>query len=229
MIIDWTIPLKHYDWYIDGILTSLELTAVSLILGMVIALPTGIWRAFHDDKLARFIGGYIYVFRGTPLLVQTYLIYYGLAQFDAVRDSVAWVILSEAYWCAIIAFSLNTGAYTSEIVRVAIKSTPAGEVEAARAIGFSNAQIWLKIILPSAFRRMIPHYSNEVVLMLHGSVVASVITIQDILGVGRRINAKYYVAYEGFISAGLLYLLLTFTILGIFKLLEKRYMRYLVR
>ncbi len=226
---NWSLPLQHIDWYIDGIFVSLELTAISLFIGFCIALPIGIWRANHDDYLAKFLGGYIYIFRGTPLLVQTYLIYYGLAQFEQVRDSLFWDILSEAYWCAIIAFSLNTGAYTSEIVRVAVKGTPFGEIEAAKALGFTQLQIMMRIILPSSFRRMIPHYSNEVVLMLHGSVVASIITIQDILGVGRRINSKYYVAYEGFISAGIIYLLLTFTILGIFKLCEKRFMRHLHR
>mgnify|MGYP003323429825 FL=1 len=124
--------------------------------------------------------------------MQTYLIYYGLAQFDFIRESFLWgPVLSKAWWCAIIAFSLNTAAYTAEFLRGAIENTPFGEIEAARACGMSRQKMMWRIILPSAIRRALPAYSNEVIFMLHSSVVLSTITLQDILGVGRWLNGRY--------------------------------------
>lgn len=162
--------------------------------------------------------------------MQTYLIYYGLGQFEAVRTSWLWdPILSSAWWCALIAFTLNTAAYSTELLRGAIVDTPKGEVEAAIATGHSYRGRMRRIILPSAFRRAIPAYSNEVIFMLHGSVVASTITLQDILGVGRWLNGRYYLAYEGFITAALLYFLIVLCITGVFRWLERRYLRHLMR
>ncbi|MEO1121217.1 MAG: ABC transporter permease subunit, partial [Pseudomonadota bacterium] len=174
------------------------------------------------------ISGYVYVFRGSPLLVQAYLIYYGLSQFEAVRDSIFWPFLRDAYWCALLAFTLNTGAYTTEILRGAIVNTPKGEIEGAKALGLSRFKTTWLIELPSAFRRALPQYSNEIIFMLHGSVIASVITIQDILGVGRTVNAKYYVAYEGFITAALLYMVLTFMIVIAYRQVERKYLAHLI-
>ena len=220
------LVLRHWDLLLEGVWTTVELTALALFFGFFLALPSAlaIYRRSAFAPLAR---AYVYVFRGTPLLVQTYLIYYGLAQFDFVRESWAWTFLREAWWCALIAFALNTGAYTAEILRGAFRATPRGELEAARALGLSERQVTWLVLLPSAMRRALPQYGNEVVFMLHGSAVASVITIQDILGVGRTINGKYYVAYEGFISAALLYMALTFIVVRIFRLIEERYLRHL--
>lgn len=171
-----------------------------------------------------------YVFRGTPLLVQTYLIYYGVGQFEVIRQSWLWdPILSQAWWCALIAFTLNTAAYSTELLRGAIVDTPLGEVEAAIATGHSARGRLRRIILPSAFRRAIPAYSNEVIFMLHGSVVASTITLQDILGVGRWLNGRYYLAYEGFITAAGLYFLIVLAITFVFRRAERRYLRHLTR
>ena len=173
------------------------------------------------------IAGYVYLFRGTPLLVQTFLIYYGLAQFEWIRDSWAWTLLREPWWCAVIAFSLNSGAYSTEIVRGAIETTPNGEIEAARALGLSPLQVDGLVLIPSALRRALPQFGNEVVFMLHGSAVASVITLQDILGAGRTLNAKFYLAYEGFLTAAVLYMAITFLLVLIFRALEARYLRHL--
>ncbi len=224
---DIALPLKHWDLFANGVWMTLQLTFLSLLIGFFIALPCAlaIWRKSPGARLAR---AYAYFFRGTPLLVQTYLIYYGLAQFDFIRDSWAWVFLREAWWCALIAFSLNSGAYATEILRGAFQTTPKGELEAATALGFTPRQITWLVLLPSALRRAMPQYSNEVVFMLHGSVVASVITIQDILGAGRTLNAKYYVAYEGFLTAAVLYMTITFALIGLFRMVERRYMRHML-
>ncbi len=185
---NFDLVFRHWDLFLSGIWVTLHLTALALVFGMLIALPASLSLA-RRTRFSPLVRGYVYVFRGTPLLVQTYLIYYGLSQFDFVRESWAWVFLREAWWCALIAFSLNSGAYTAEILRGAIKTTPKGEIEGARAVGLSERQVTWLILMPSALRRALPQYGNEVVFMLHGSVVASFITIQDILGVGRTVNA----------------------------------------
>ena len=219
--------LQNWTLLASGIWYTLHLTFLALALGFCIALPCGMALARKAKLAAPFISGYIYAFRGTPLLVQTYLIYYGLAQFDFVRDSWAWIFLREAWWCAVIAFALNSGAYATEIIRGAIETTPKGEGEAARALGMSPRQVDWLVLVPSALRRALPQYGNEVVFMLHGSVVASIITIQDILGAARTINSKFYIAYEGYVSAAVLYMIITYGLVRIFRYLEFRYLKHL--
>jgi arginine/ornithine transport system permease protein len=220
------LVLKHWDLFASGVWVTLHLTALALFFGMLIALPASLSLA-RRTRFSPLVRGYVYVFRGTPLLVQTYLIYYGLSQFEMVRDSFAWPVLREAWWCALIAFSLNSGAYTAEILRGAIKTTPKGEIEGAMAVGLSKRQVTWLVLLPSAMRRALPQYGNEVVFMLHGTVVASVITIQDILGVGRTVNAKYYIPYEGILTAAALYMIITFLLVRLFRLVENRYLKHL--
>lgn len=223
---DLSLPLQHWEMFARGVWITLHLTALSLAIGFVIALPSAL-ALCRRSRWSPLIRGYVYVFRGTPLIVQTYLIYYGLSQFEAVRASPFWPVLREAWWCALIAFSLNSGAYATEILRAAIGTTPKGELEAGRSLGLSEGQITRLVLLPSALRRALPQYGNEIVFMLHGSVVASVITIQDILGAGRTLNARYYVAYEGFLTAAALYMTITFAIVWAFRLVERRYLRHL--
>ncbi|WP_417587386.1 ABC transporter permease [Pararhodobacter oceanensis] len=228
--LDVALIAANFDRFLWGVWMTLNLTFLALLIGGIIAIPMAIARASNHRLWNPVIWGYTYVFRGTPLLVQTYLIYYGLGQFTVVRDSWLWdPILSSAWWCALIAFTLNTAAYTTELLRGAIIDTPKGEVEAAIATGHSYRSRMRRIILPSAFRRAIPAYSNEVIFMLHGSVVASTITLQDILGVGRWLNGRYYLAYEGFITAALLYFIIVFAITRVFRWIERRYLRHLTR
>ena len=165
-----------------------------------------------------------------------FIIYYGLPQFDFLRESFLYSfqigetevkVLKEAYWCALLAFSLNTAAYTSEILRGAIEQTPYGEVEAARACGMSRSKIVRRVVLPSAFRRALPAYGNEVIFMLHGSALAGVITIIDLFGAARVVNSRYFVPFESFITAGAFYLCLTFLIVWIFKRWERRWHAHL--
>lgn len=222
-----TLVLDNAELFVDGVLLTAQLTALSLLIGFCIALPCGIARARRVRYLSPLINGYVYAIRGTPLLVQLYLIYFGLAQFEIVRDSFAWPVLREAYWCALIAFSLNSGAYATEIIRGAVESVPKGMTEAAEALGLSRWQVDTLIVIPTALRRALPQYGNEVVFMLHGSSLASIVTLQDILGAGRTLNSKFYVAYEGFITAALLYMALTLMIVLIFRALELRYLSYL--
>jgi arginine/ornithine transport system permease protein len=224
---DFSLVLGNLDLFAKGIINTLILVTVSLVIGGALSLPLAIARANRHPIFNPIIFGYTYVFRGTPLLVQLYLIYYGLGQFEAVRSSFLWPILREAWWCALIAFTLNTAAYTTEIFRGSIEAVPWGEVEAAKASGMSPWKRTTRIVLPNALRRALPAYSNEVIFMIHSSVVASTVTVIDILGAGRTINAKYYVAYEGFISAALIYLALVFVVSRGFKLWERKWLVHL--
>jgi arginine/ornithine transport system permease protein len=221
------LVLANWTLFAQGVLVTLQLTGIALGLGLLLALPAGLARARRAPWVSPAVNAYVYLFRGTPLLVQTFLIYYGLAQFDWVRESWAWAFLREPWWCAAIAFSLNSGAYMTEIVRGAVETTPKGEIEAAKALGLSPRQTDALVLLPSALRRALPQFGNEAVFMLHGSAVASVITLQDILGAGRTLNAKFYLAYEGFLTAAVLYMALTFLVVLAFRALERRYLRHL--
>lgn len=226
---DFAVIGESWPLYLEGLITTAQLVIVSLLIGLAMAVPLGILHTMRNPLIRWPVWFYVYVFRGTPLLVQLYLIYYGAAQFEFIRDGFLWPILREPHSCALIAFTLNTAAYTTEIIRGSITTAPHGEIEAARAFGMSPPAMMWRIILPGAFRRALPAYGNEVIFMLHGSAVASVITIVDLLGAARIVNSRFYTPYEAFLTAGALYLVLTFVIVGAFKLLENRMLRHLRR
>ena len=225
--LDFVLVAQHYDLFLRGAVNTVILVVLSLLFGALLSIPLAIARAYKQPILNQVIWAYVYVFRGTPLLVQTYLIYYGLGQFEFIRESMLWPFLREAWWCALLAFTLNSAAYTTEIFRGVIETTPWGEIEAAKACGMSPWTRMRRIVLPSALRRALPMYSNEVIFMLHGSVVASTVTIVDILGAGRALNAKYYLAYEGFIAAAIIYIILVYVVSCGFKLWEKKWHAHL--
>ncbi|MDH3714211.1 MAG: ABC transporter permease [Gammaproteobacteria bacterium] len=219
--------VSNLPLYLEGLWITVQLVVLALAAGLVLSVPIAIAAASHNPLVYALPKTYIYFFRGTPLLVQMFIIYYGFAQFQAVQESFLWPVLKEAYWCALIAFTLNTAGYTSEILRGAIRQTAFGEIEAAKACGMSAALVYRRIILPSAFRRALPAYGNEVIFMLHGSAVAGVITIVDLFGAARIVNSRHFVPFESFITAGVFYLCLTFMIIWAFKRLEKRWFAYL--
>lgn len=224
---DYEAIINNLPLYFQGLWVTLQLVSMALIIGFALAVPIALLASSKHIVIKALPKAFIYFFRGTPLLVQMFLIYYGFGQFEAIRQSFLWPIFREAYWCALIAFSLNTAGYTAEILRGAIVQTAYGEVEAAKACGMSGFTIYRRIILPSAFRRALPTYGNEVIFMLHGSALAGVITIVDLFGAARIVNSRYFVPFESFITAGLFYLVLTFTIVWIFKKVEHRWHAYL--
>lgn len=225
--LDFVLVAEHWQLFAMGVWYTLNLVVLSLVIGAVLSIPLAIARAYRRPIFNEIIWAYVYLFRGTPLLVQLYLIYYGLGQFELIRESVLWPFLREAWWCTLLSFVLNTTAYTTEILRGAIEATPFGEVEAAKACGMSGWQRMRRIVVPSALRRALPAYSNEVIFMLHGSVVASTVTIIDILGAGRVLNGKYYLAYEGFIAAAIIFMILVYFISRGFKFWEKHWHAHL--
>lgn len=221
------LVFQNWPLFLEGLWTTVHLTALALAVGLCIAVPAAFLRLNRVPVLSPLVDGYVALFRGTPLLVQLYMVYYGLSQFDWIRDTWAWILLREAWWCALITFALNSGAYATEILRGAIAAAPRGELEAAKALGLRPRQVDRLILLPGALRRALPQLGNETVFMLHGSAVASVITIQDILGAGRHLNARFYLAYEGLLTAAILYMLVTLVVVTAFRALERRYLRHL--
>lgn len=219
---NWQVIIDSLPELAEGALLTLELIFISGVLGLVLAVPIALGRASGSWWIRSGPFAFIFFFRGTPLLVQIFLVYYGLSQFEAIRESFAWPVLSQAYWCAIIAFTLNTAAYTAEILRGAIQAVPVGEVEAAKAVGMGRALRLRRIILPRAFRIALPAYSNEVILMLKGSALASTITLLDLTGMARTIIARTYMPIELFIAAGVFYLVIAAVLLQGLRLVEKR-------
>jgi arginine/ornithine transport system permease protein len=224
---DLNVIRESLPLYLEGLWTTISLVTAALVLGLLLAVPLAILRTSRNPLVSWPVFGFTYFFRGTPLLVQLFMIYYGAAQFVGLRESFAWPLLSQAWFCALLAFTLNTAAYTTEIIRGAIQATPHGEVEAARACGMSPSLMFRRILLPSAFRRALPAYGNEVIFMLHGSAVASVVTIVDLTGAARIVNSRYYTPYEAFLTAAAFYMVLTFTIVGLFRLLERHWHAHL--
>ncbi|WP_336934747.1 ABC transporter permease [Vibrio cholerae] len=220
---DFSLIIDSLPIYLSGLWTTAWLVSLSLVIGLLCAIPLAIARNSKQKWFSLPAWGYIYFLRGTPLLVQLYLIYYGMDQWFPVKDTL-W---EHAWFCALVAFILNTSAYTAEIIRGAINGLPKGEVEAAKAYGMSRFQTYQRIILPSALRRSLPAYSNEVIFMLHGSAVAGIVTIMDLTGAARLVNSRYYAPFEAFLSAGLFYMALTFIILWCFKQAEQRFLAYL--
>ena len=224
---NFDLIIEFLPKFYEGAWTTLWLVATSLVIGFIISIPLSLSRAYSVPIAAHFSSGYSYLMRGTPLLVQVYLLYFGLAQFEAIRESWAWVVLKDPETCLILGFSLNTAAYMSEIILGAIRAVPKGEIEAARTYGMSEVKVVRFVTLPNALRRSIPPLSNEVIFLTHASVIASVLSVADILGVGRELNASYYVVLEGFLTAAVFYAVIVGALTVISGSLEKKYAMFL--
>ena len=202
---------------------TIELTILSLFFGIFVGAFFAILRTSKIKAFYYISYYYSYIFRGTPLLVQIFIIYFGLAQIEWIRESFLWIILKEPYSCAIIAFTLNTGAYTSEIFRSAFETINKGILEAAEGLGLNKMYTFLKIKLPIAIKQSLPAYGNEMILMLKGTSLASTVTLLDLTGVAKHIISTTFRPVEVFIVAGSIYLLMTFLIHNLIKFLEKKY------
>ncbi len=220
---DLDLMINSFPKLLNAAVITLKLLSVSLIIGLFIGLFFAILRLNKNIFINRFAYGYSYVFRGTPLLVQIFIIYFGLGQIEYLRSTVLWVILKEPYWCAIIAFALNTGAYTSEILRSAFQTIKPGIIEAGKSLGISNKVIFYEIQIPIAIRQSLPAYGNEIILMMKGTSLASTVTIMDLTGVAKYIISTTFKPIEVFIVAGGIYLFMTFIIHNVIKFLEKKY------
>ena len=220
---DLDLMISSFPKLLNATLVTLKLLSLSLIFGLILGLFFAILRLNKNIFLNKFSYFYSYVFRGTPLLVQIFIIYFGLGQIEFLRSSFLWIILKEPYWCAIIAFSLNTGAYTSEILRSAFQTINKGLIEAGDSLGISKKIIFYKIQIPIAIRQSLPAYGNEIILMLKGTSLASTVTLMDLTGVSKYIISTTFKPIEVFIVAGGIYLFMTFIIHNFIRYLEKKF------
>ncbi len=206
---------------LPGVPVTLKLTLVSFLIGCAAALVLALMRRAPVAPLRWVARAYVFVFRGTPLLVLIFLIYYGMGQFRPFLQQVGlWGFFREPYWCAILALSISTSAYGSEIIRGALSAVPAREVEAARACGMSGLLLYRRIILPIALRQALPAYGNELILMVKATSLASIITLADITGIAARLNADTYRPVEVFIAAGILYLVINLALTRAVEMLD---------
>jgi len=220
---DIDLMISSLPKLLNATLVTLKLVSLSLLFGIFLGTFFAILRIGRNKFLKSFSYYYSYLFRGTPLLVQIFIIYFGLGQIEYLRSSFLWVVLKEPYWCAIIAFTLNTGAYTSEILRSAFETIDKGYIEAGQSLGISKKKIFYKIKLPLAIRQSLPAYGNEMILMLKGTSLASTVTLMDLTGVAKFIISTTFKPIEIFIVAGSIYLFMTFLIHTSIKIIEKKF------
>jgi histidine transport system permease protein len=223
---------QQYLWgtlaHPTGLVITLWLLVASLGLGFILAVPLAVAKASRNRWFSIPVSLYAYVIRGTPLYVQLLLIYSGLYSLDAVRSTpFLSAFFRDAFNCTILAFTLNTAAYTTEIFAGAIKATSPGEIEAARAYGMSGLTLYRCIILPSALRRALPAYSNEVILMLHATTLAATATVPDLLKVARNASSDYYMPFVAYGLAAVLYLCVSLALIKAFRNAERKWLAYL--
>ncbi len=214
---------KNFIQVLKGLDNTLLLLIISLPIGFIISLLFALGRVSKFIILSKTIAGYIFVIRGTPLLVQIYLIYFGLGSIKAVRESFLWYVLKEPFWCGVVALTINTIAYGSEIFRGGIQSISRGQIESGQALGFGKYMMMRKIILPIALRKVLPSYGNELILMVKATSLVSLTTYMEMTGIARKIMAKTFAPVEAFIAAGILYLFLNFLMVQFVKYLEWKY------
>lgn len=226
-MIDWALIAESWPLYLNGLKISLILMAISVSASFLLSVPLAIARVSPNPWLSKPVFLYTYVVRGTPLLVQLYMIYFGLAQFEWLRESMAWPFFRNAWFCAWLAFALNSTAYTTEILAGALRQTPSGELEAARSLGMSTATIYGRILLPSAVRRALPQYGNELVMVMHATSIASAVTIVELTRTARDVYYNHLAPFEAFGLVAVFYFVITFALVGLVKLLEGRFLRHL--
>lgn len=227
----WRIDLfeTYAPRYWSGLLITLQLVVISIVIGAILSLPVTAMRMSKNRVLRAIAFGYVYFFRGTPLLAQTFLIYYGFGTFRPFLDSIGlWVFFRDAWSCALIAFSLNTAAYQAEILRGAIQSVAAGQWEGAAALGLSKRVTFWKIILPQALIVALRPYGNEIILMIKGSAIVAIITVLDLMGETRRAYSRTF-DFQTYLWAAVIYLLMVEMLRHIWDYLERRLTRHLAR
>ena len=224
---NFELMIETFPKLLSGLNLTIQLVTISLFLGFCLAIGLALLRLSNNTFLSFFAKTYVFYFRGTPLLVQIFLIYYGIAQFEIIRESFVWSFFKEAYWCGILALTLNTCAYSSEIIRGGILSVPFGQIESAKSVGMSRFLLYRRIILPIAFRQALPAYGNEMILMVKATSLVSTITLMEVTGIARLIIAKTFSPVEIFIVAGLIYLTINFIVTRLVNYCEIKLTPYL--
>ncbi|WP_062227567.1 ABC transporter permease [Aureimonas frigidaquae] len=223
----WDVIGDNLGLFATGARLTLILTLSALAISFVLALPLALGRNAQNGVLRNAIALYTLIFRGTPLLVQLFLIYYGLAQFGWIRESILWPWLSSPLICAILAFVLNSTAYTTEIFAGGLRHLPPGEIEAARAYGMSPLTRARRILIPAMLTRSLTLYGNETIMMLHATSLASTVTLLEVTGVARNITLNHYIMFEPYVTAAGIYLVMTLVLVLLFQLAQARWAGYL--
>ncbi|WP_417696977.1 ABC transporter permease [Psychromonas sp.] len=213
---------RAFPVVLNGFWITVLLTLASFLLGQALALPLALARDSSNQFTRILSNSFVFVERGSPLLIQLFIIYYGLASVNFIQESFLWPVLSEPMYAAILAIGLNSAAYTSEVLRGAIKDIPKGQYEAALAVGLSNFIIYKKIILPQVYRNVLPVIGNESILVLKSTSIVSTITLMDITGISKSFAAKTYAPFEVLIVAGIFYLALAALLSRSFHFMSKK-------
>jgi octopine/nopaline transport system permease protein len=224
---NFELMIETFPKLLSGLNLTIQLVTISLFIGFCLAIGLALLRLSNNTFLSFFAKTYVFYFRGTPLLVQIFLIYYGIAQFEIIRETFVWSFFKEAYWCGILALTLNTCAYSSEIIRGGIQSVAFGQIESAKSVGMSRFLLYRRIILPIAFRQALPAYGNEIILMVKATSLVSTITLMEVTGIARLIIAKTFSPVEIFIVAGLIYLTINFIVTRLVNFCEVKLTPYL--
>jgi octopine/nopaline transport system permease protein len=218
---DFAFMRETFLRLLEGVPLTLQLAFTSVALGAVLAMLLALMRMSRIAPLDWFARAYVFVFRGTPLLVQVFLIYYGLGQFrPALQEWGLWGFFREPYWCAVLALTLNTAAYASEIMRGGLQAVPHAQVEAARACGMSGFLLFRRIVFPIAVRQALPAYGSEIILMVKATSLASIITMMEVTGIAQKLISQTFRAVEIFIVAGAIYLVLNFLVTRLIYAIE---------
>ncbi|AIY41661.1 Histidine ABC transporter [Collimonas arenae] len=224
----WKAYLWSDGYRLTGVAMTLWLLVASVSIGFVLSVPLAVARVSRHRWIRGPVWFYTYVFRGTPLYIQLLILYTGIYSLDVVRNQpLLGAFFREGINCTLLAFALNSCAYTTEILAGAIRGMHYGEIEAARAYGMSTFTLYRRIILPSALRRALPYYSNEIILMLHSTSLAFTATVPDILKVARDVNAATYASFDAFGIAAVLYAVIVFTLVWLFRRCEMRWLAFL--
>ena len=207
---------------LEGVPLTLEVVLISTFLGFGLAIVVALMRISDNKFYSVPAYSFIYVIRGTPLLLQLYFVYYGVSQFSFVRESFLWPILREPFWCGIITLTISTGAYSAEILRGGIQSVSQGYIESGKALGLGRVSLFFRIVMPITIRQALPAYGNELILMVKASSLISIVTLMEITGIARTIISKTYAPVEIFLVAGSIYLFINFVITRLVKYAENR-------
>ena len=218
-----SLIFTNFKLILNALDETLLLLVISLPLGFVLSLVMALGRISSNKIISKVIGFYIFIVRGTPLLVQIYLIYFGLGSVKFIRESFLWILLKEPFWCGVLALTINTVAYGAEIFRGGIQSVTKGQIESGQSLGFSTFSLYRRIIFPIALRQVLPSYGNELILMVKATSLVSLTTYMEMTGIARKIMAKTFAPVEAFVAAGILYLFLNFLMVQLVNYLEWKY------
>ncbi len=223
LIINESLIFNNFKLIFQALDETLLLLAVSLPIGFSLSLVMALGRISKNIFISKTISFYIFIVRGTPLLVQIYLIYFGLGSIEYIRESFLWILLKEPFWCGVLALTVNTVAYGAEIFRGGIQSVTKGQIESGKSLGFSKFKLYRRVVFPIALRQVLPTYGNELILMVKATSLVSLTTYMEMTGIARKIMAKTFAPVEAFIAAGILYLFLNFLMVQLIKYLEWKY------